>query len=472
MSTTINPTVEELRTIDLFNELDDDAVAEWAARAEIHEVGAGELVSTEGEASRGVILLLSGTLRGTINAGAIDEPIADQVAPTWIGATAVLTQGESMLTLTALTSSRFALIAPEGFIDLIVGHRSVFLRVMAQIRPVIGRIAAQAQNRERLEALGTMAAGLAHELNNPAAAARRTAAELADALEVLSGAFGVFVESGLDLEHKQRLLDLQTRATKSCATQTALSALDAADAEDALTDALSDAGVEEPWRLAEAFSSAGLDVGFVEEVADAAGNVAPAALRWIWASLSARQLAAELADSTDQMGRLVKAIKSYAYMDRGEVVEIDLHEGLETTLTIMQHKLKKTEIKVERHYDRSLPKVMVRGAELNQVWTNLLANAIEALGQTGTIMISTRADGNCAEVHIADDGPGIPEEIQGHIFDPFYTTKDVGQGTGLGLDTARRIVIDRHHGSLTFDSRPGHTVFRVRIPIKTTQAAA
>ncbi len=466
MSTTTHPTIDELRTIDLFGELDDDALADWAARTEIHEVRAGELVSTEGEASLGVILLLSGTLRGTINTGAIDEPIADQVAPTWIGATAVLTQGASILTLTALTASRFGLITPEDFIDLVTGHRSVFLRVMAQMRPVLGRLLAQAQNRERLEALGTMAAGLAHELNNPAAAARRTAAELADALEVLSGAFGVFIESGLDLEHKQRLLGLQTRATKSCATQTALSALDAADAEDALTDALTDVGVEEPWRLAEAFSSAGLDVGFVEEVADAAGDVAPAALRWIWASLAARQLAAELAQSTDQMGQLVKAIKSYAYMDRGEVVEIDLHEGLETTLTIMQHKLKKTEIRVERDYDRTLPKVMVHGAELNQVWTNLLANAIEAMGETGTITVTTRADGNCAEIDIADDGPGIPEEIQRHIFDPFFTTKDVGQGTGLGLDTTRRIVVDRHHGSLNVESKPGHTVFRVRIPIQ------
>jgi signal transduction histidine kinase len=165
------------------------------------------------------------------------------------------------------------------------------------------------------------------------------------------------------------------------------------------------------------------------------------------------------------MGRLVKAIKSYAYMDRGEVVEVDLHEGLETTLTIMHHKLKHTEIKVERSYDRSLPKVMVHGAELNQVWTNLLANAIDALGESGTITITTRADGDCVEVDIADDGPGIPEAVRNRIFDPFFTTKGVGQGTGLGLDTARRIIVDRHHGSLTVESAPGETVFRARMPI-------
>jgi signal transduction histidine kinase len=400
-----------------------------------------------------------------VNNGVIDEPMMDQMAPTWIGAIPTLTQGTNVITLRSLTAARYAIVEPEDFIDLTTRHRSVFLRVMSQMRPVISRMATRVQNRERLESLGTMAAGLAHELNNPAAAAKRTAADLADALEVLSGAFGAFVQSGLDMEAKKRLLELQSRATNSCSTQTPLSALDAADAEDELTDALTDAGVEEPWRLAEAFSSAGLDVGFVRQVSDAAGVVAPMALRWIWASVSARQLAAELTESTDQMGRLVKAIKTYAYMDRGEVVEVDLHEGLETTLTILNHKLKHTEIKVDREYDRSLPKVMVHGAELNQVWTNLLANAIDALGERGTIKIRTHADGDCVEVDIADDGPGIPEAVSSRIFDPFFTTKDVGQGTGLGLDTARRIIVDRHHGSLTVESQPGETVFRVRMPV-------
>jgi signal transduction histidine kinase len=465
MSATLNPTIEELRTIDLFDDLDDEAMADWASHARIIEVAAGETVSEEGTVSQGVMMLLEGTLRGTIHAGAIEEPMTDQVAPTWIGAVPTLTQGENILTLRALTAARYALISPDDFIDLTTRYRSVFLRVMAQMRPVIGRFTAREQNRDRLEALGTMAAGLAHELNNPAAAARRTASELADALEILSNVFGMFVKSGLDMEHKTRLVELQTRAVNACSVQTPLSALDAADAEDELTDELSDAGAEQPWRLAETFASAGLDVGYVREVVDAAGSVAPMALRWIWASLSARQLASELAESTDQMGHLVKAIKSYAYMDRGEVVEIDLHEGLETTLTIMQHKLKHTEIKVERDYDRTLPKVMVHGAELNQVWTNLIANAIDALGETGTITITTRADGDCAEVDIADDGPGIPDAIRDRVFEPFFTTKDVGKGTGLGLDTSRRIIVDRHHGSMSLESQPGRTVFRVRMPI-------
>src|SRR3954447_23343969 len=161
------------------------------------------------------------------------------------------------------------------------------------------------------------------------------------------------------------------------------------------------------------------------------------------------------------MSKLVGAIKTYAYMDRGELVEVDLHEGLETTLTVLAHKLKHTRIAVVREYDRTLPKLTVRGSELNQVWTNLLDNAIDALGEAGTITVSTRRDGPCALIEIGDDGPGIAPDVIDRVCDPFFTTKDVGKGTGLGLDTARRIVVERHDGSMTVESEPGRTVFRV-----------
>jgi signal transduction histidine kinase len=164
------------------------------------------------------------------------------------------------------------------------------------------------------------------------------------------------------------------------------------------------------------------------------------------------------------MSALVGAVKSYAYLDRGGLVEVDLHEGLETTLTVLGHKLRHATVEVRRDYDRDLPRLTVRGSELNQVWTNLLDNAIDALDGRGTITITTRADGGCAVVEIADDGPGIPAELRERIFDPFFTTKEVGHGTGLGLATARQIVVDRHDGSLAVESRPGRTAFRVRIP--------
>jgi signal transduction histidine kinase len=165
------------------------------------------------------------------------------------------------------------------------------------------------------------------------------------------------------------------------------------------------------------------------------------------------------------MSSLIGAIKAYAYMDRGGVVKADVHEGLETTLKVLGHKLKHTEIEIRRDYDRTLPPLTIYGSELNQVWTNLLDNAIDALGSNGTITLRTGRDGDCVVVDIADTGPGIPPEVRAHVFEPFFTTKDVGRGTGLGLDTARRIVVERHRGSLTFDTGEHGTTFHVWLPL-------
>jgi signal transduction histidine kinase len=329
----------------------------------------------------------------------------------------------------------------------------------------MNRLTAIEQNRERLASLGTMAAGLAHELNNPAAAAKRSAVELGEALEVLTSAVANFVEAGVSRENAARLVDLQREALSHAAACTVLDTLDAADAEDELAERLEDYGVLDAYRLAEPLAAARVGGDWLDRVEAIAGPATGAVIVWVAASLSARALTVELADSTDRISNLVKAVKQYAYMDRGETVEVDIHEGLETTLTVLGHKLKHTQIQVEREYDRAIPKVMVRGAELNQVWTNLLDNAISALGETGTITVRTRLDGSCLEVDVADDGPGIPPENLDRIFEPFFTTKPVGSGTGLGLDMSRRIVVDRHDGSLRVRSQPGETVFTVRLPL-------
>jgi signal transduction histidine kinase len=465
MTTTAKPTLEQLREIDLFAELDDDRLERWVDVATLHSAAAGERISEYGEPSTGLTLLLDGRIEMLAPDGEVEARQGIQLAPTWIGAIPSLLEAPAAITMRADTDIRYALVEPGTFIELVMADRAIFRRLMLAMKPVLLRISQRQQQHERLESLGTMAAGLAHELNNPASAARRTASDLADALGVLSRAIGVFVEAGIERDDAKHLVELQTAALQRCAAQTALSGLDAADREDELTDQLSELGVPEAWTLSPPLAAAGIDRPYIEEVVAVAGDYAVPTLRWITASLSARQLAGELRDSTDQMSHLVKAIKAYAYMDRGDVVQVDLREGLETTVTILGHKLKHTAIEVKRDYDPSLGKVTVLGAELNQVWTNLLDNAIDALGDSGTITITTRADGDCAEVDIADDGPGIPLDIRRRVFDPFFTTKDVGKGTGLGLDTARRIVVDRHNGNLTLDSEPGRTVFRVRMPI-------
>ena len=461
-------TVADLRPVDLFDGLDDGELAQWAEVASERRVEPGGLLAEQGMALDGELLLLEGTARTLLVDGERTEPVGRQQAPTWAGAIAVLTDGDIGVRMVAEEPCRLAIVAPEDFRRLALAQPAVHAKIMAQVAPVMSRLTAIEQNRERLASLGTMAAGLAHELNNPAAAARRAAAEMAEAIDVVSAALGRFVESGIEREDAQGLVALQREALAGARARGPLGALDAADVEDELRDAIEDLGVPEAWRLAEPLAAAGLGADWLARVAALAGPATDAALAWVAATLTARGLAGELQESTARMSGLVGAVKTYAYVDRGGLVEVDLHEGLETTLTLLGHKLKHTSIAVRREYDRTLGRLTVRGSELNQVWTNLLDNAIDALGGSGTITIATRRDGSCAVVEITDDGPGIPEDVAARVFDDFFTTKDVGAGTGLGLATARRIVVDRHDGSISVDSRPGATTFRVRLPFTQT----
>jgi signal transduction histidine kinase len=465
------PTLEELRRIDLFDDLDDEQLALWQRIAVIRNAKADEVVAEAGDVAAGVFLLLDGIMQGLIFESGRLEPVTRQVAPTWMGAITAMTETGYAGQMRAVTDARMAVIAPEEFTDLALTQRSVHRRVMRAIRTVSARTAVREQNRERLASLGTMAAGLAHELNNPAAAARRASSDLAEALDVLASTVGEFVESGIERDQVEELVTMQREALDRAASQSALAALDAADAEDALLDSLERLGASEPWRLTEPLAAAGIDAAWLDRLAAVAGPGSSAAVAWIAASLTTRGLASQIAESTDRMGKLVKAIKAYAFMDRGDLVETDIHEGLDTTLLVLNHKVKQTSIEIHRDYQRSLPKLTLRGSELNQVWTNLLANAIEALGDSGTLTIVTERDGPCARIDIIDDGPGIPEAIRDRVFDPFFTTKDVGEGTGLGLDTTRRIVTERLGGSIDFNSEPGRTAFRVWLPLDGAERA-
>ena len=451
----------DLRPVDLFDDLDDAALAEWAAVAQDRRFDVGQVVIEGGEEPEGLVCLLEGSLQMFVQDGDRFEPSGHQSAPTWIGAVPTLTETVLRAHMTALTPVRVALIPAAEFRRLALAHPAVHRRIMRQVRPVVARFTAIEQSRERLAALGTMSAGLAHELNNPASAARRSAADLAEALDVIGATLREFVTAGIERDAAARIADLRDQALHQCADRSPLSALDAADAEDEMRERLEALGVPDAWRVAEPLAAAGLDAEWLEQMRASAGSATPAALRSVAASLSAQRLVSDLRESTERMSSLIGAVKAYAYMDRGGIVEADIHEGLETTLKVMGHKLKNTEIKIEREYDRTLPPLTIYGSELNQVWTNLLDNAIDALGSAGTITLRTRRDGGCVVVDIADTGPGIPAEARSHVFDPFYTTKDVGKGTGLGLDTARRIVVERHGGSLAFDTGENGTTFHV-----------
>ena len=463
---TVQLTAADLRPVDLFDDLDDDVLAEWANVATVTEVPPDTVIADQGADVPGLQLLLDGEVLTIVMTGAMSETVHRHHAPTWMGAITALTGDPLIVQLRTATSCRIALIEPEEFRRLTFAYPSVHRRVMRQVQPIYEFMTRIERNRDRLASLGQMAAGLAHELNNPAAAAQRAAAQLEEAMDAVTGAVGRFVEAGVEREDAAVLIELQRQAVGAMGTRTALDALDAADAEEALLARLEDLGVQDAWRYAEPLAGAGVDERWIERLVDAAGPASDAALRWVAATLTAQSLAADLQDSTRRLSDLVAAVKTYAYLDRGDVVEVDIHEGIEMTLKILNHKLKHTAIEVLRRYDRDLPRMTVYGSELNQVWTNLLSNAIDALGERGTITITTLRDGTCIEVHVEDDGPGIPPEVRERIFDAFVTTKEVGKGTGLGLTTAWQIVVDRHNGSLSVESEPGHTLFRVRMPIQ------
>jgi len=247
--------------------------------------------------------------------------------------------------------------------------------------------------------------------------------------------------------------------------------MEASDAEDAVSDWLDDHGCSDAWQLAPVFVQAGLDTEWLDQVLDmVGGEMLEPALRWLNYTVETELLMNEIEDATSRITTLVGAAKQYSQLDRAPFQVVDVHDLLSSTLLMMSAKLKG--ITIVKQYDKSLPKIPAYAAELNQVWTNLIDNAAQAMDGTGTLTIRTARDDGCILVEIGDTGPGIPPEVQQRIFEPFFTTKPVGEGTGLGLDIAWRIVVNKHHGDLRVESVPGDTRFQIRLPIQPEAAPA
>jgi signal transduction histidine kinase len=320
------------------------------------------------------------------------------------------------------------------------------------------------RQQEKLAALGKLSAGLTHELNNPAAAAKRASEELGGAiLEAQLTAIG----------HDERFSALEREALVALQRETAagsadvLDPLSLCDAEDELTDWLGDHGCEEPWDMAPALAEAGVDKDRLEAMAEAFDEASLACgLEWLAGTLDLVGLAGEIETSAGRISHLVGTMKEYTYMDRAVVGEVDVISGLQNTLTILEPRLK--DVSLVREYEKDLPRIPGRGGELNEVWTNLIDNAIDAVDGRGSIIVRAYVEGARVVVEVVDDGPGIPRAAQVHLFEPFYTTKDIGSGTGLGLAIVRRIVTD-HAGEVFVRSEPGETCFTVRLPLDTTQ---
>jgi len=321
--------------------------------------------------------------------------------------------------------------------------------------------------RERLVALGTVTAGLTHELNNPATAAARATHTLAERLRGLWDELAALAGGGLAADRLAALIDL-IRQAEGLTDQAPLSPLEASDREDELGGWLEEHGVTGAWDLAPPLVATGVDTGWLERVAAAVGAGAlPHAVGVAAIACEAESLLEEAAEASGRISALIGAAKQYSQMDRSPLQQVDVHDGLESTLTMLKHKLE-TGIEVVRDYDRSLPELPAYAGELNQVWTNLVDNAaaaMEGMDGRGRLTVRTARDGDRALVEIGDNGPGIPEAAAPHVLEPFYTTKPVGKGTGLGLDICWRIVVQRHHGDLRFTSTPGDTRFQVLLPL-------
>ena len=314
---------------------------------------------------------------------------------------------------------------------------------------------------EKMAALGKLAAGLAHELNNPAAAAQRASAQLAQSAERLEDALSDLHCLELTADQWDRVTEF--KATSSPPPSGERRPTEVSRLEGEMEDWLAEHGIGDGWDLASGLVQEGIEPSRLDDLAAAIPEPAlNPVLVWFVESSATRELTNVVTNSTQRISNLVAAVKAYSFMDRASEQIVDVHEGIENTLVILGHNLRG--ITVHREFDRSLPPVRAFGSGLNQVWTNILDNAGDALGESGTITIRTLADGDRVVVEIEDDGPGIPPEIVSRVFEPFFSTKPQGEGTGLGLDTVWRIVTEEHNGTVEVESAPGRTRFRVSLP--------
>jgi len=459
----------ELRTLFLFEKLTDDQLQWLCERGHVELIPTGP-VYAEGAPATCFYVLLEGNLVMSRRVGT-DDIETGRTSSRGVYAGAFMAYlGDRMPqvynnSVRVTEPSRFFVLDGDVFAELMHDWFPMAVHLLEGL--FFGNKNAQQAigQRERLLALGSLSAGLTHELNNPAAAAVRATASLRERVAGMRHKLGMIAGGKWDRTTLETLIRLQEEAAERVPKALALAPMEASDREDEITDWFDGHGVRDGWDMAPTFVQAGLDVAWLEHISIAVEpQILESALRWLYYTVETELLMNEIEDSTTRVSTLVGAAKQYSQLDRAPYQVVDVHELLDSTLLMLSGKIPPG-IKVVKDYDRSLPHIPAYAGELNQVWTNLIENAVQAMDGHGTLTVRTGMDRELLFVEFADTGPGIPADIQGRIFEPFFTTKPVGKGTGLGLDISYRIVVKKHHGDLTVKSVPGDTRFRVCLPL-------
>jgi signal transduction histidine kinase len=461
----LHPCVEDLRAIDLLRDLSTGDLEWLCQRMDLRESKAGEVVNQAGTPAEHMIAIFSGELRGERETGQVFVAHAGSI--TGLLPFSRLTHFPSAVR--ASKDARAGLLHKSHFPEML--HRIPVLqeRLVNLMADRIREATRADQQREKLMALGQLSAGLAHELNNPAAAGSRAASYLCKAVKDFRVANVKLSKLELPFEARKFLIQLESDLAEQAVLLT-LDSFERSEREEALAAWLEKQGVETAWSLAPDLVDAGCTQETLEQIAARLPKQYLAmAFARLTASANITRLVDEIENSMKRITELVRAVKDYSYMDQMPEQEVDIHDGIDTTLIMLKHRLKNG-VEVVREYDRSIPRMVVRGSELNQVWTNLITNAVDAMNGNGKLRILTKIFDGKVWVKIVDNGSGIPPEIKDRIFEPFFTTKGVNEGTGLGLDIAARVVRN-HGGNIHVESQPGHTVFAVSLPLKVQQVA-
>ncbi|MGY2873693.1 signal transduction histidine kinase [Marmoricola sp. URHA0025 HA25] len=456
--------VADLRRLSLFDGVSDDHLADLARAGEEVAFERGTLLFTEGEHADSWWVLVDGAVDLVRRVGREDVVVRTMNVPgLWAGGFRAWDEhGVYLATGRGAAEGRLLRVPAPALRELATAWFPLGVHLIEGVYGTARSIESTVRQRESLVALGTLAAGLAHELNNPAAAATRAVDTLQDASGYLLSSLRQLADKDITAQQFAALDALRLELQPQPPTR---SALDVADAEDAVATWLEDREVEDAWQMAPALVSGGADPAWCEKVEAALGAEAlRAGVSWVASAVSVELFLAELKESTQRISNLVATVKSYSQMDRASRQRVDVTEGIESTLVVLGRKLRDG-VTVVREYDAGVPEIEVYAGELNQVWTNLIDNALDAMEDAGTLRLSTRSEDGAVVVEVADTGGGMPPEVVTRAFEAFYTTKDVGKGTGLGLDIARRIVEERHGGSISVDTGPDGTTMTVRLPI-------